>query len=99
LPYGITRAIDKKLQWSEDFYVAITVFFACANSSNPIVYGIMDKQIRNACFQALRFRSVDVNKNGFPIAMNSRLSHVAYYLILKYRHTALILILMDSNLK
>jgi hypothetical protein len=32
LPYGITRAIDKKLQWSEDFYVAITVFFACANS-------------------------------------------------------------------
>lgn len=76
LPYGITRAIDKKLQWSEDFYVAITVFFACANSSNPIVYGIMDKQIRNACFQALRFRSVDVNKNGFPITMNSRLSHV-----------------------
>ncbi|CAC5418533.1 unnamed protein product [Mytilus coruscus] len=76
LPYGITRAIDKKLQWNGDFYVAITVFFAVANSSNPIVYGIMDKQIRSACFQILGLRPVDVNKNGGPITLHSKLSHV-----------------------
>ncbi|VDI08877.1 melatonin receptor type 1A-like [Mytilus galloprovincialis] len=75
LPYGITRAIDKKLQWNGDFYVAITVFFAVANSSNPIVYGIMDKQIRSACFQILGLRPVDVNKNGGPITMHSKISH------------------------
>lgn len=76
LPYGITRAIDKKLQWDGDFYVAITVFFAVANSSNPVVYGVMDKQIRNACFQVLKLKPVDINKNGGLITMNSKLSHV-----------------------
>ncbi|XP_041353621.1 visual pigment-like receptor peropsin [Gigantopelta aegis] len=53
LPYGIVRSIDKGLNFSADFYVAITVFFAVANSCNPIIYGVMDRKIRRACFRAL----------------------------------------------
>lgn len=53
IPYGIVRAIDKGLSLDADFYVAITVFFAVANCFNPVIYGIMDRQIRKACFEAL----------------------------------------------
>ncbi len=53
LPYGIVRSIDKGLKFSADFYVAITVLYAVANSCNPIIYGVMDRNIRRACFRAL----------------------------------------------
>jgi len=56
IPYGIVRAIDKTLSYNADFYVAITVFFAVANCFNPVVYGVMDRQIRKACFEALNIR-------------------------------------------
>ncbi|XP_060083806.1 melatonin receptor type 1A-like [Ylistrum balloti] len=78
LPYGIVRAMDKRLEWHADFYVAITVFFAIANSSNPIVYGIMDKQIRQQCLQALHIKtSKEDSKNG-NITSSSRMSHNGY---------------------
>ncbi|XP_069116703.1 melatonin receptor type 1A-like [Argopecten irradians] len=79
LPYGIVRAMDKRLEWHADFYVAITVFFAIANSSNPLVYGIMDKQIRQQCFNALhiRLQSKEDIKNG-NITSSSRMSHTDY---------------------
>lgn len=56
IPYGIVRAIDKTLSLDADFYVAITVFFAVANCFNPVIYGVMDRQIRKACFEALHVR-------------------------------------------
>ncbi|XP_052765919.1 melatonin receptor type 1A-like [Mya arenaria] len=56
IPYGIVRAIDKTLSYDANFYVAITVFFAVANCFNPVVYGVMDRQIRKACFEALNIR-------------------------------------------
>lgn len=59
IPYGIVRAIDKALLYHADFYVAITVFFAVANCFNPVIYGIMDRQIRKACLEALRIQKAD----------------------------------------
>lgn len=56
IPYGIVRAIDKTLSYDADFYVAITVFFAVANCFNPVIYGVMDRQIRKACFEALHVK-------------------------------------------
>ncbi|ESP02798.1 hypothetical protein LOTGIDRAFT_156745 [Lottia gigantea] len=53
LPYGIVRSIDKKLLFSADCYVVISVLYAVANSCNPIIYGSMDRNIRRACFKAL----------------------------------------------
>ncbi|KAK7104165.1 melatonin receptor type 1B-B-like [Littorina saxatilis] len=53
LPYGVVRFIDRKLEFSADFYVVITVLYAVANSCNPIIYGVMDRKIRRACFAAL----------------------------------------------
>ena len=61
LPYGIVRAIDKTLSLDASFYVAITVFFAVANCFNPIIYGVMDRQIRKACFEALSLRRSNNN--------------------------------------
>lgn len=76
LPYGIVRAIDKQLLLSEDFYVAITVFFAVANCGNPLVYGIMDRQIRTACFVILHIKPSkgDSNTNGTPVTNISKFS-------------------------
>ena len=53
LPYGVVRFIDRKLEFSADFYVVITVLYAVANSCNPVIYGAMDRKIRRACFAAL----------------------------------------------
>lgn len=56
IPYGIVRMIDKTLSLDADFYVAITVFFAVANCCNPVIYGVMDRQIRKACFEVVHVR-------------------------------------------
>lgn len=53
LPYGIVRFIDRRLEFSADFYVVISVLYAVANSCNPIIYGVMDRRIRHSCFRAL----------------------------------------------
>ncbi|XP_062570273.1 visual pigment-like receptor peropsin [Saccostrea cucullata] len=64
LPYGIVRSIDKQLQLSADFYVAITVFFAIGNCCNPIVYGAMDKSIRLECFKIFHLTKDQEKENG-----------------------------------
>ncbi|XP_048737679.1 melatonin receptor type 1B-A-like [Ostrea edulis] len=64
LPYGIVRSIDKQLQLSADFYVAITVFFAIGNCCNPIVYGAMDKSIRLECLKIFHLTKDQEKDNG-----------------------------------
>ena len=51
IPYGIVRAVDKSFQLDADVYVSITVFFAVANCCNPIVYGVMDRNIKSTCLE------------------------------------------------
>ena len=51
IPYGIVRAVDKSFLLDADVYVSITVFFAVANCCNPIVYGVMDRNIKNSCLE------------------------------------------------
>ncbi|XP_050404083.1 melatonin receptor type 1C-like [Patella vulgata] len=64
LPYGIVRSIDKQLLLSADFYVAISVLYAVANSCNPIIYGSMDRNIRRACFQVLNLDNMCMKYEG-----------------------------------
>lgn len=64
MPYGIVRSIDKQLQLSADFYVAITVFFAIGNCCNPIVYGAMDRSIRLECFKIFHLIKNQEKENG-----------------------------------
>lgn len=56
LPYGITRAVDHKMNLSPDFYVWISVLYAIANSANPLVYGIMEPVLREACLRCIRIQ-------------------------------------------
>ena len=51
IPYGIVRAVDKTFLLDADIYVSITVFFAVANCCNPVVYGVMDRNIKNSCLE------------------------------------------------
>ncbi|XP_022333978.2 melatonin receptor type 1A-like [Crassostrea virginica] len=64
MPYGIVRSIDKQLQLSADFYVAITVFFAIGNCCNPFVYGAMDRSIRMECFKIFHLVHDQEKENG-----------------------------------
>ncbi|XP_061174661.1 melatonin receptor type 1B-A-like [Saccostrea echinata] len=75
MPYGIVRSIDKQLQLSADFYVAITVFFAIGNCCNPVVYGAMDKSIRLECFKIFHLTKdhEKENGNGHTIAQTTQM--------------------------
>ena len=59
IPYGIVRAVDTQFVLDADLYVAITVFFAVANCCNPVVYGVMDTNIRKLCYEVLTCWKVD----------------------------------------
>ena len=63
LPYGIVRFIDRRLEFSADFYVGVTVLYAVANSCNPIIYGVMDRKIRRHCFRALGLENKCMKSN------------------------------------
>ncbi|CAF0893951.1 unnamed protein product [Brachionus calyciflorus] len=49
LPYGIIRLVDKDNDLHPDFYVFLTVLFILSISISPIVYGLMNTQIKNQC--------------------------------------------------
>ncbi|RNA27148.1 trapped in endoderm-1-like [Brachionus plicatilis] len=53
LPYGIIRLIDKDNDFHPDFYVFLTVLFIISISISPIVYGLMNNQIRSQCIVIL----------------------------------------------
>lgn len=53
LPYGIIRLIDKDNDFHPDFYVFLTVIFIISISISPIVYGLMNSQIKNQCIVIL----------------------------------------------
>jgi hypothetical protein len=49
LPYGIIRLIDKSNSLHPDFYILLTVLFITSISVSPIIYGLMNTQIRTQC--------------------------------------------------
>ena len=49
LPYGIIRLIDKSNSLHPDYYILLTVLFIVSISVSPIIYGLMNTQIRKQC--------------------------------------------------
>ena len=49
LPYAILRNFDSDNSAPADVYVIVTVVYAIATCSNPLVYGAMSTDIRRAC--------------------------------------------------
>ena len=54
VPYGVIRNMDSDNTFSADVYVAVSVFYAIATCSNPLVYGVMSTDIRSACWTSLK---------------------------------------------
>ena len=49
LPYGIIRGSDKNNNLDPDVYVALTNLFIVSISISPLIYGLMNNQIRTQC--------------------------------------------------
>lgn len=58
VPYAVVRNLDADNSLNGDVYVVISVFYAIATCSNPIVYGAMSRDIRRACAVLLRDAAV-----------------------------------------
>ena len=49
LPYGIIRSFDKSNSLHPDYYILLTLLFVVSISVSPIIYGLMNTQIRKQC--------------------------------------------------
>ncbi len=54
VPYSVVRNLDRDNQLPAEVYVAVSVFYAIATCSNPLVYGAMSCEIRNGCTTCLK---------------------------------------------
>lgn len=63
LPYGIIRLIDTKNNLNPDVYVLLTVLFIISISVSPVIYGLMNNQIRIQCTVLLR-KMFGCNEHG-----------------------------------
>jgi hypothetical protein len=52
-PYGFVRAYDKRGQLHPDIYVLLTLLYCISICASPLVYGIMNNQLRHECMRVL----------------------------------------------
>ncbi|CAF0924227.1 unnamed protein product [Adineta ricciae] len=52
-PYGFVRAFDKRGQLHPDIYVLLTLLYCISICASPLVYGIMNNQLRHECMRVL----------------------------------------------
>lgn len=62
-PYGLVRSMDKQGTLNPDLYVACSVLYAGASAFSPLVYGVMNANIRRMTNQ-LRGTKRDVSCGG-----------------------------------
>lgn len=70
LPYGIIRLIDKSNSLHPDYYILLTVLFIISISVSPIIYGLMNTQIRTQCvviIQSIYEKISKKNKNAINL--------------------------------
>ena len=49
LPYGFIRLMDKNNNLHADVYIVLTMLFIISISVSPVIYGLMNRQIRQHC--------------------------------------------------
>ena len=52
-PYGFVRAYDKRRQLHPDIYVLLTLLYCISICASPLVYGVMNDQLRHECMRVL----------------------------------------------
>lgn len=65
LPYGLIRSMDKNNSLNADIYILLTVLFIVSISISPVIYGMMNTQLKVQCIALLKiiFCCKNVNKN------------------------------------
>ncbi|XP_023932418.1 melatonin receptor type 1B-like [Lingula anatina] len=53
LIYGVVRVVDKKNNLDADVYVFVSVLHHIGTCLNPVIYGLMNQQIRNTCLKTV----------------------------------------------
>jgi hypothetical protein len=74
-PYGFVRAYDKRRQLHPDIFVLLTLLYCISICASPLVYGIMNNQLRNQCVRVLincwHCQRIDSDKNAEHQRVNS----------------------------
>jgi hypothetical protein len=72
LPYGLIRSIDKNNSLNADVYILLTIMFIISISISPIIYGLMNTQIKIHCLLILKliFCCRKINQNSDLIKNN-----------------------------
>lgn len=52
-PYGFVRAYDKRRLLHPDIFVLLTLLYCVSICASPLVYGIMNNQLRHECMRVL----------------------------------------------
>jgi len=63
LPYGFIRSFDKNNSLNADVYILLTIMFIVSISVSPVIYGLMNTQIKIQCFHILKCIFFCCNKN------------------------------------
>lgn len=50
LPYGMVRNLDSNNKLSPNAYIVVTVLYALASCANPLLYGLMNREVRRIAF-------------------------------------------------
>ena len=50
LPYGMVRNLDSNNRLSPNAYIVVTVLYALASCANPLLYGLMNREVRRIAF-------------------------------------------------
>jgi hypothetical protein len=52
-PYGFVRGFDKRGKLHPDIFVLLTLLYSLSICASPLVYGIMNNQLRNECMRVI----------------------------------------------
>jgi hypothetical protein len=78
-PYGFVRAYDKRGQLHPDIYVLLTLLYCISICASPLVYGIMNNQLRHECMRVLfncwHCQKIDDYKKYSHRRLNSSVKH------------------------
>lgn len=82
LPYGIIRGSDKDNSLHPDVYVALSIIFIISIGISPLIYGLMNNQIRTQCKILIRLIfgiSKPDKKEQFTFTVKRDLSHMSHF--------------------
>lgn len=82
LPYGIIRGSDKDNSLHPDVYVALSIIFIISISISPLIYGLMNNQIRTQCIILIKLifgMSKPDNNVQFTFTVKRDLSHISHF--------------------